>query len=157
MRKSSALRVTKSPWPAAVYARTGPLLELLFIWTVNLHVRCVWKENCKCVCVCVREWKKERACVLRRWGGGNCFTQNPVFLPPISFTPLLTRFSQRIYSPRGLLALLWSFRPQTGLCAAPLRQQGGRKQTSYTPRGAPDTTMSFCWPTHMTSQPGSHR
>ncbi len=108
------------------------------------------------VCVCVWERKKERACILWRQGGGNSSTQSPVSRPPISFTPLLTRFSQHIYSPRGLLALFGFSRPQTGLCAVPLRQQEGRKQSCYTSCGAPDTIMSLCWPTHMTSQPGSH-
>lgn len=72
------------------------------------------------------------------------------------FTPLLTRFSQCIYLPRGLLALLGFSRPQTGLCAAPLRQRAGWKQTSYTPHGAPDIIASCCCPTRMPSQPFSH-
>lgn len=55
--------------------------------------------------VCVFKCVREGACARQWQRGGSGFTQNAASRPRISFTPFLTRVSQRFYSPRGLLVL----------------------------------------------------
>lgn len=80
--------------------------------------------------------------------GREHFHTKPSVSPSDFFhTSVNTLFTEHLFAPWAPGAPRVLQATDGPLCCT-TQAQGGRKQTTYTPRGAPDTIMSFCWPTY---------